>query len=65
MKRRSTITQQDISTALLRFLNSGGVISKLPDQSFNGQHTIGEEKYEVYETIADLSNMARGHETLN
>ena len=57
MKRKSQISQQEVSAALQRFLSKGGVIMKLPDQRYNTQPMIGEEKYDVYETINELSEL--------
>lgn len=62
MKIKPKVSQEEVSAALQQFLNKGGVIMKLPDQPHAIQPMIGEEKYEVYETIKDLSAMSQSME---
>jgi hypothetical protein len=57
-KGKPTITQEEISVALARFLKHGGVIEKLPAQEFHAVGTVGGEKYEAYESLADLPTLA-------
>lgn len=58
MKSKSSITQQDIASALQRFISRGGVIHHLPDQKYQSSKMIGDEKYQVYESISGLSKIA-------
>lgn len=58
MKSKSSITQQDIASALQRFISRGGVINHLPDQKYQSSKMIGDEKYQVYESISGLSKIA-------
>ena len=60
MKRKASqaISQQDVSAALARFLNQGGIIRKLPDQNFRASGTVGGDKYQAFETLSDLPSLA-------
>ena len=64
MKRKATqeITQHDVSAALARFLKDGGIIKKLPAQRFHVVGTVGAEKYDAYESLADLPAIAEPSE---
>ena len=58
MKKKTRITQQEIAAALRQFIGRGGVIHHLPDQKYQIAKMIGDEKYQVYESISDLSKIA-------
>ena len=58
MKKKTRITQQEIAAALRRFIGRGGVINHLPDQKYQVAKMIGDEKYQVYESISGLSKIA-------
>lgn len=64
MKRKANpgITQQEISAALARFLQQGGMIKKLPAQNFRTSGTIGGEKYQAYESLSDLPAVTGSNE---
>jgi hypothetical protein len=60
MTRKATqaITQEEVSLALTRFLKEGGMIRKLPAQNFRVSGMVGGEKYQAFETLNDLPNLA-------
>ena len=58
MKFKKRITQQEIAAALQQFISKGGVINHLPDQKYQSSKMIGDEKYQVYESISGLSKIA-------
>ena len=58
MKKKTMITPQEIAVALRQFISRGGVIHHLPDQKYQIAKMIGDEKYQVYESISDLSKIA-------
>ena len=64
MKARGKITQVEVSAALQKFIKKGGMIKRLPDQEYKPATPIGEEKYQIYEPISDLSKIADNGDTL-
>jgi hypothetical protein len=65
MSNQAKISQEEVSAALQRFLKKGGAIVKLPDQNYIQAHPVGEDKYEIYESITDLSLLANSAEQGN
>ena len=57
MKHMDKISQHDVSAAMARFLASGGIINKLPDQNYKPSRMVGEEKYAIYETLNKLQSL--------
>jgi len=59
MRKRSSplipITHEDIDDAMEQFLDKGGHISVLPQQKVTTIKVIGAEKWDVYESIRDLT----------
>ena len=55
MKFKEKITHPEISSALQQFINEGGIINHLPDQEYQMAQMVGEDKYDVYEHLSDLS----------
>lgn len=58
MKNKKRVTQSEIAAALQQFISKGGVIHHLPEQQYRTLKMIGDEKYQVYETISGLSELA-------
>ena len=62
MKAKQKITQTEVSAALQQFINQGGIISQLPDQEFRMAQMVGDDKYDIYEHLSDLSSIASSEE---
>ena len=54
MKRNVQVSHQEVSSAIQKFVREGGLIKKLPEQSAKRRDIIGEEKYEMYESVSKL-----------
>lgn len=65
MRAKLHITKDEITAALQRFIKNGGVIHHLPDQEYRMAQTIGDEKYDAYESMSDLSKIANTGDSLN
>lgn len=57
MKRHDSISQEEVSVAIQQFLSKGGLIERLPIQENKNSKVIGEEKYEIYESFANLAGL--------
>ncbi len=60
--KQQPVTQDQVSAALARFLNEGGMIQRLPDQQHRETGSVGAEKYDAYESLADLSRLTMSGE---
>ena len=61
-KTKQAITQDEVSAALAQFLRHGGIIKKLPDQTYQATGRVGADKYEAFETLTDLKAMTGSNE---
>ena len=57
MKHVVTISRHDVSAAMAKFLASGGIVNKLPDQNYRPSRIVGEEKYAIYEPLNMLQSL--------
>lgn len=64
MKSKNKISHLDVSAALQKFINDGGMINHLPDQECDTTQTIGEEKYDIYESMTGLDKLANTGDTV-
>lgn len=53
-KKPRRLTHEQVQEALKRFVRSGGMIAKLPDQKTARSEFIGQEKYDTYESLSSL-----------
>ncbi len=63
MSTKKKITQDEVSAAMYQFIKCGGHIQKLPDQNYCAAHPVGEDKYEVFETLSDLDSLTSSNDT--
>lgn len=63
MKRKGKVTQDEISAALQRFIKDGGVIHHLPDQEYSEAKTVGDDKYQAYESLSNLSALTNTNDS--
>ena len=54
MKRNTELSHQELYSAIQKFVREGGLIKKLPEQNAKRRDVIGEEKYEMYESVSKL-----------
>lgn len=66
MSRKASmqVSHADVSAAMARFLKQGGMIKQLPAQKALLSGTVGADKYEVFETLNDLSRVSDAAERL-
>lgn len=57
MKHAQKISQHDVTAAMAKFLASGGIVNKLPDQNYKPSRMVGEEKYAIYEPLNMLQSL--------
>lgn len=63
MGTKKKITHTEVSSAMYQFMKCGGHIEKLPDQNYCAAHPIGEDKYEVFESLDDLDTLTSSNDT--
>ena len=52
--KKKEISHQDVQAAINKFMKSGGMIDKLPEQGAHDRRMVGEDKYQIYETLTTL-----------
>ena len=57
MKRNNQVSHQEVFAAIQKFVREGGLIKKLPEQSAKRRDIIGDDKYEMYETVSNIPIM--------
>jgi len=51
------VSHQEVFAAIQKFVREGGLIKKLPEQSAKRRDIIGDDKYEMYETVSNIPIM--------
>ncbi|MEE8396678.1 MAG: hypothetical protein V3S29_11530 [bacterium] len=54
-EKKSSISHEELQRAVSKFINEGGIITKLPDQKALGQHRVG-GKWATTEMSGDLTS---------
>ncbi len=65
MKSKKKISHHEVSQALQKFINDGGMINQLPAQEYKSAQTIGEDKYDIYESMSGLDKLANTSDSVN